>query len=408
MTVKTINALCFLLPFVSQVFNLQNVVRVVYASRPMVEVIAYGSLCLLFLGIIINVKNSKGFSKTARLWLVFFIFYYAFAILASVIHDNPANILASIIPVIYVLAFYVYLSDSDNRMLFGKVALISLIASSILSIYLYKLNWSVETNGIHIYSLGRAGGVYGDANETALVSIIAFIFVYRDYNPTKTILKFLKVILLLIIIYNLIITYSTTGFVAFVISFILLNYKYFKPKRMLFVIVLTLLFYFVILNLKDLTSGLDLSTPQRDKINNIVNILTFNTSEVDSSGRDRLLANLLKYVFENPIIGNGVGFTFLVKGHNTFFGVWADAGIFTFLVFMIMLGNYFKNTFKSLPDVRYFVLPILIVLCLFMISLQSVITKGYIMALFIYIAYLLDGEKSVEEMKLNTGDIFYK
>ncbi len=120
MNIKIINAFCFLLPFVVSVFNLQNLVRIYYPVEAIVQSIAYGSLLLLILGMVINIHKSTGFSNTAKLWIVFFIFYYSFGTLASAVHDNPANILASIVPVIYMLGFYVYLSDPQNRKLFRE------------------------------------------------------------------------------------------------------------------------------------------------------------------------------------------------------------------------------------------------------------------------------------------------
>lgn len=402
MNSKIINAFCFLLPFVGQVFNAQNLAGI-YFSRTIIELIAYGSVGLLVLGIIINVKKCENLSKTAGLWIVFFILYYAFGILAVVVHDNPANILSSLIPVIYMLAFYVYLSTPENRKLFGYVALISLTASSVLGIYLFRINWSLLVGGIYQYNLDRSEGVFGDASSCALVSILAFIFIYEYFKPTKIIMKYLKVILLTILLYSLVITFSTTGYFAFVITFVLINHKYFTPKRMIFAIILFFLFYFTLLNLTDLISGLDLSTHQRDKVINIVNLLTLNTSEVDNSGRDHLLANLLNYVYESPIIGNGIDFTISIKGHNTFIGIWADAGIITFFMFLLLLSIYFKNAVKTIPNVRFFVLSILVCLIVFMASSQSVINQGYLMAIFVYIGYILDENISFKETKLNTS-----
>ena len=121
-----------------------------------------------------------------------------------------------------------------------------------------------------------------------------------------------------------------------------------------------------------------------------MNLLTFNVDEVNKSGRDDLVVNLLNYISKNPIVGNGIDFAISIHGHNTLLGVWVDAGIITFFIFLFMLGNYFKNAIKSTPDIRYFVLPILFVMCVFMLSLQSIINQGYLIALFIYIGYLVD------------------
>jgi O-antigen ligase len=403
MNIKIINALCFLLPFVGQVFNLQAVVKLFY-SDTYAQILAYGSLILLIIGIVINLKQIGEFSKTARIWLVFYICYYAFATIATGIHGISGNILASFVPVIYMLGFYVYLSIPQNRKLFGRVALLALVVSSIWSIYLYKINWSIDTAGIHIYDLGRAAGFYGDAGRCALVSILAFIFVSKKYNPTKIILKFLKPIILILIFYNLILTFATTGLFAFVIVFVLLNHKYFTPKSMLITIILVPMFYFTLINLNNIVAGYDLSTAQQDKVNNIVNLLTLNINEVDSSGRDELLANALNYVYKNPIIGNGIDFGVSIRAHNTLVAVWADAGIFTFLVFLFMLGNYFKNAIKCPPNIRYFSLSILFSLIIYMLTSQSVINQGLEMVIFVYLGYIIDENHFSNLTDLNTNE----
>jgi len=178
---------------------------------------------------------------------------------------------------------------------------------------------------------------------------------------------------------------------VFIISLIMLNYKFFTGLRMIIGLALLPVVYLVLANLNTLTADLNLVGQQRDKINNIVNIVTFNTDKVDDSGRNELVMKLINdYVLENPIVGNGVDFAISQHAHNTIIGVWADAGIFALIFFLFMLGRYFLETLTSSPDIRYFVLPMLLTLCIFMLSLQSVINQPYIMALFVYIGYLVD------------------
>ena len=285
MKTNVLNIVCFLLPFVGTVFNIQ-LFAFLFISENISQFIAYSFIGLLIIGIIINIKKHGEFSKTAKLWIVYYIVYFVFATLASAIHDNPANILASIIPLIYVLAFYVYLSIPENILIFRKVALISFVASTILAIYLYKIQFDLEIGGFYIY-LDRAQGVFGDANNTALIANIAFVFLYKLYRPKKTILKIFKLVLLGLVLYCLILTYSTTGLLVFIITLVMLNHKFFTPKRTLIAGILVPLFYLTLINLDTLTADLNLVGQQHDKINNIVNVLTFNTAKIDDSGRDR-------------------------------------------------------------------------------------------------------------------------
>lgn len=396
---KKIHILLFMVPFVVSTFNLQVFVTQL-VSHNLAQLIAYGMMGFLILGMILLIKKTGPFSTTARLWIPFYLAYYCFAILANAIHGTQAAILKSIIPTIYFFGFFVFLSVPEYRKVFRKVALFSFVTSSILCIYLFNINFSIDEGGIYMYKIDRAGGVFGDANNAALVAIVAFIFMFKDYKSPTVLKKIFKVVILLVMLYTLFITFSTTGFFVFSITFLILNYKFFNPRQFLLILVLAPMFYLTMINLDTLTSGMNLTEHQKFKINNVVNLLTFNTDKVDNSGREDLVEHLLEYVYQNPFIGNGVDFAIGMRGHNTIIGVWADAGIFTLLIYLTMLFVYFRNTMTTPKDTRFFVLPILMVLCIFMLSLQSVINQPYLMALFVYLGYLID-EKNNQDKFLN-------
>jgi O-antigen ligase len=386
---KLANIICFLMPFVISTFNAQVFVTV-FISNTLAQLIAYGNIGLLIAGIFLNIKKIGQFSETAKLWGIFYVVYYVFAIIASAYHDNPAQVAKSIIPTIYFFAFYIYLSIPENRKLFQKVATAAFVLSSLLCIYLFKINFSIDHGGIYQYRIDRAGGVFGDANNAALVAILSFIFLFKNYNPVEKWKKIVKLSILAAMLYCLFLTFSTTGFFVFAISMVMLNHKFFTPKRIFLVAILLPVFYIAMINLNTLTSGINLTEHQRFKINNIVNLLTLKTDEVDSSGRNELLANLLEYVYESPYMGNGVDFAIGQRGHNTIVGVWADAGILALIIFLYLLFTYFKNAWKAPPEIRFFTIPILIAMCIFMLSLQSVINQPYLVALFVYLGYLID------------------
>ena len=385
--------ICFLVPFVTTVFNLQMLTTKL-VSFVIAQMMAYGNLALLFLGIALIIRKHGNYSNTSKLWIIYYVIYFVFATLASAIHYNPANILVSIIPFIYVFAFHVYLSIPENRKVFRNAAVWSFFFSGVVSIYLFNINFDLSRGGIYEYTMDRSQGVYADANNTALAAIITYILVYKLYRPETYLFKIIKLVVLAITLYGLFITFSNTGFMVFIICFVILNHKFFTGLKLILGLALIPVLWIGLANLNTITADMDLVGQQRDKINNIVNIVTFNTDKVDDSGRNELLMHLIKdYVFENPIIGNGVDFAISQHAHNTIIGVWADAGIFTLLFFLLLLARYFHQTIKSPPDIRYFVLPMLFAMCIFMLSLQSVINQPYLMALFVYMAYLIDDQE---------------
>lgn len=388
---------CFLFPFVSVIINFQ-MFSAIFISHALSQLIAYGNLGLLIVGIGLVITKRGELSKTVRLLIIYFLIYFSFAILASGIHYNPADILANTVPLFYVTAFYYYLSDVNNRRIFKNVAIISLVISAILTIHLYNINFDVENLGYSKYKVDRAQGVLGDANMAALFAIIAFIFLSKLYNPKKYFYKILKSVLLIIVFYSLYLTFSTTGFLVFIISLVILNYNFFTGIKLILAIIIVPVLYIALINLNTITADFDLRGQQRDKITNLVNVLTFNTEEIDDSGRNELVTRLLKdHVFVNPILGNGLGFGMSKRAHNTLVGVWADAGIFTLLFFLFMLFKYFTNAINSPSNIRFFVIPILFTICVFMLSLQSIINQGHLMTLFVYLGYLID-EKNEDEL----------
>jgi O-antigen ligase len=396
---KLVIHLCFLIPFVITALNLQ-VLCTYFISVTLAQLIAYANMGLITLGTVLVIKFRGELSKTARLWIIFYIIYFVFAILAGALNNNNANILLAIIPFMYTLGFYYYLSLIENRFLFEKVALISFVLSCGICIYWNSINFDLDYQGVHKYVVDRAQGVYGDANNMALVTIISFIFVYKIFKPIKRLFKLLRLFLLCVIFYSLFITFSNTGFMVFIISIVMLNLKIFKGIKLVFGILLLPVIYFLLLNLNNLTANIDLVGQQRNKVNNIVNILSFNFDEVDDSGRGELAAEIIYYINENPLIGNGVEFGNRHQAHNTYLGVWVDAGLFSIVFFLFMLGKHFQKALESPPDIRFFAIPILIALCMFMLSLHSVINQPYLMATIIYLGYLVDFHSEETERKL--------
>lgn len=126
------------------------------------------------------------------------------------------------------------------------------------------------------------------------------------------------------------------------------------------------------------------------KIENIENLFSFNLKNVDSSGRMELLENLLEKIFENPFLGNGIGFGNELRGHNTIIGVWADAGIIALVFFLLVLFTYFSNTLKLQKKEKYYLLAIEITLFIYMLSLQTVINQPYLICLLVWMGFKID------------------
>jgi O-antigen ligase len=395
---KNIIYFCFLFPLISNILNLQAFIAL-FINDVIGLYFAYINLSLITLGILLLLNKTGPLSRTSKLWFFFYMFYYSFGILAMELHSNYTPLIRTFIPVLYFFGFFMFLSINYHRELFLKTAAISFLITSFLLIYFVKINFDLDSNGISLYKLDRPGGVYGDANNAALASIITYIFFNKFYTPKNTATKYLKIFIILIISYSVFLTFSTTGMFAFMIILFVTNLNFFTKERIILLFISLFLVITAVVNLKKLTADMDLTPGQRLKIDTLVNVVSLNTKKVNNSGRGELLENLLKFVYENPILGNGIDFGSEQHGHNTYIGIWADAGIFTFLLFIIILIIFISKSLKANKNIRYFNLSLMIALCIFMMSLQTIINQPYLIVLFPYMGYLIDENLETQTIK---------
>ena len=390
---KLLVYICFYWPIASSVLNFQGLVNV-FISNSLSQQLAYFNVLLILVGIFFIKKDRDNLSKTNKIWFVFYLLYYCFALLASGIHGFGSAILATFVAPIYFIGFYFLLSDPDQLKPFFKILTILFVIASVFTIYLYQIQFNMDDHGILARGVDRAEGLYGDANNAALVSIIAYILFDKFYNPSHIIFRLFKILTLVVIFYSLFLTFSTTGLFVFSIIFFISNYKFFTGLRIAILGILVALLYVGIFSLKSQTKNLNLSAHQIHKIDNIINLMTLNLDKVDNSGRGDLIENILPYLYENPFIGNGVDFSVVMRGHNTYLNIWVDAGLFTFLFFIFMLCFYFLRAFSLDPEQRYFALSILTVLYIFMFSLQTVINQPNLIVLIVLVGYTIDYNRS--------------
>lgn len=386
---KLIISITFYWPFICSCLNIQNILSI-FVSDNLAQKIAYANLILLLLGSFLIRNKIADKSKTAKLWFVFYFLFYSFGLLAIGVYGFKTSIIASLIPVFYVIGFYFLLSNKKYFDLSFKVIAITFVISAILTIILQQLNFSMDVQGIKEWDVDRAGGVYGDANNAALANIIAFLFFNKVFTPKRKTIQIIKLLILALIFYSLFLTFSTTGLFTFTVVLLITNYKYFNGIKIVVLSIFIFIFYAGIFSLKNQTNTLGLSEAQTDKIDNIVNVLTFNIEKIDNSGRGQLVENILYYLNKSPIIGNGINFSVAMRAHNTYIGIWVDSGIITFLFFLYVLSQMMFKSFLLEHKTKYFSIGVLITLYIFMISLQTILNQPYLIILFVFICYLID------------------
>ncbi|WP_282123442.1 O-antigen ligase family protein [Algibacter mikhailovii] len=381
--------ICFIWPLISSILGIQLLVGE-FRILSNAEIVNYSNALLVLIGLFVIYKDIDTPSKTAGLWFIFYILFYGFGLLSVGLSNFDAPIARTLLTLIYFTSFYFFISNDANCLLFFKIFTFSLVVSAFTTLYLFKINYDFDYHGVVPWGVNRAGGLYADANNAALVSILAYFFFNYFFVPINKLQKGLKYFVLIIIFYSLVVTFSTTGLSTFIILFIINNHKFFKGFKLIIFGVVGLALYSSLFLIQSYTSQLNLTEAQTNKVNNLINVLTLNTNEVNNSGRGELMENFMINIYNSPVIGNGIDFSVVKRAHNTYLVVLGDAGILTFIFFIFVLVTYVVKSLKLKNRMRIFCFSIILTLCIFMISLQSVINQTYLIILFVFIGYVID------------------
>jgi hypothetical protein len=404
--------LLFIIPLLVDLTNIQNILSVLLlGNETIIRFIAYGNIIVLTTGLIIllNRYNLAQYHipGLSRLWIAFFMIYFIFALFANIYHEtDPYDMHQIIITFLFFFSYTLFFLFTQNITLIIRVLMFGFFLTSILNILFHFLNFSLDHGGITIFKLERGGGVYGDANNSALASLLAFIFLNYSIKTTSITEKALKALAMGICVYSLYISFSKTSLIIFPLVFALAFFKDFDEKK-----IRTLIFTLplLILGVTHAFSRINISEEQKERIFSILNLITLETSKVDFSERDVLLANMLNKINESPVIGWGVQFSNEIRGHNTIIGVWADAGFIVFIFFLILLFSFMNGALKQKKNTRYFSISVLACVYIYMLSLQTIINQPYIIVLFSLLSSLYyltnpDTLLNINKLKIETNN----
>lgn len=376
--------LLFLIPLLIDLTNIQNILSLIIGNETIIRTIAYGNIIILLVGLIIFFHRFNVAQYTIphlnKLWISFFMIYFIFALFANVYHDTqPFYVHQVLTSILFFISFTMFFMFEKNITLVIKVLTVGFLLTAILNIYFTYINFSLDHGGLTVFKIERSGGVYGDANNSALASLLAFIFLNYSFTAISFLMKLLKALALGLCVYSLYISFSKTSLLIFPLIFALAFFKDLDEKKIR-TLILTL--PLLILAISHFLSKISITEEQKERLFSIINLISLETSKVDFSERDVLLANMLQKINESPIIGWGVQFSSEIRGHNTIFGVWADAGFIVFVYFLFLLISFFNGALQQKKNTRYFSISILVCVYIYMLSLQTIINQPYIIVLF--------------------------
>lgn len=392
--------LCVCTAFVYYTLNVQYFLAL-FISDTISQIGAYTILSLGVITYIFLLLNEKRKQKPIliHLWRLFFLIYLVVGFFANSLHHYYSPpFLKILIPFFFFLSFSEYLINPLRRLLFLKLATITFCVSNALLIYFQSINFSIDHSGIYEYEIARAGGVQGDANNATLVALLSLVLLYNFWKPKIIFFKIVRFLCIIMALYAMLLAFSKTGIVILILIFFIQQLKKITVKRLLILFVVLPVSLLILLQ-SALNSDL-LTQNQQDRLENVMNIITLNVDKVDSSHRDTLLLNMLDYVFENPILGNGLYFSTDIRGHNTIIGVWADSGIFAFIMLLCIIAVYIRSSLRLTGEKKVMALSIILILTFYMLSLQTVINQPYLIGIFVFLCYFVTTKTKKEHNEI--------
>lgn len=360
-------------------------------------VINYGAfLCLLVAFIYSSPftqhnNNLVVFFKKNLKFSGFILLFYAISVIVSMVYMNydplftvlPSLIRCTISLLVFNWLFsYILYNGLINTYIKIFVVIFTVATSSIFILkfsgvelsYLVDSDLQVPNSDI----IGRSSGFFINANVAAQFALYAIVFLlyYLQKKQLKFMLRILIYISLAMCIYSVFLTFSTTGFINLLLIFAYFIFMKYDSKMkfifhsIVFVVVFQVLLL-GLLNSKDaLYTKYDLPKIQQEKIDNMLNVVSFNDSKkIDYSYRDQLIDRGLAKIEVRPYFGYGAGeFTMgILNGfgiHNNYLQIIGEAGIFMLIFYLITCFNLLKRCYNTKTKAINFLLTSIVLISL--------------------------------------------
>ncbi len=307
------------------------------------EYIIYFTLLIVMLFIYLYKRQNLIFDKQIFYWV---IFYFSLNLLYLNFTGIGSVEFRFMIPVIMIIPLFLALSllyslDDENLTITRKSIIYAFLISIPLIIFDFVspgffVNTKIED--------ARAVATYGNANIVGAVLIVGLILSI-DIIPKK-----FRVIYILYIFMGILVTFSRSNIMLFLLILAVMSFQNKITKKLFFFIIIFIFSFFIFL-LFDGQSFLE----QNFGIvfnDNIVQRLAFfigdsGAKSYGMSERQQVLNAALNMFYESPFYGNGFASTRLwnyhVGPHNTIALTLAEFGVFGFLIVPLLL---FVSTYK--------------------------------------------------------------
>lgn len=251
----------------------------------------------------------------------------------------------------------------------------------------YELDYNLSENNLrNLFS--RPSGIDGNANNASIRANIGMMFSLFWINKSRRLSN--KVFFLLIfcaLSIAVFMTFSNTGMISAIAIIVVFHYKFnYRNGINVKLMVAFVALFFIVFPLLLINLNIDYSKIQKQKIENIVNILMLDINEVDYSMRDTKVASSFVAIRKNPITGQGIGvFRNRYSSHNTFLMIIGDSGVFALLMYLFLLVLCVIYGLKRRGDPMAF----LIMAWAVLIGLNSMANHNIITRIYILLPLLL-------------------
>lgn len=340
-------------------------------------------LLIFFIVVIYYIKYKIDFPIESPLfiWLFYFLSMNIIYFIASPVGTEEFALFKVIIFLIFIYIYMILLFELDDENLTvtrRTLIVIAVIASISLGIDNFNPGFFNLLGNYEVVQ-GRAASFYRNANYAG-ASMVILLILSIDMVPKKY-----RTFFIIIIFFGVLFTMSRSNLMIFsLIIFILFLQKKLYASHLL-ISVSTIIVFLIWLS----TSGFDTLSEKynievTENMKNRINFFADNkhADTSDMNERKEVLQYALEIFTDKPIFGDGFGATILwehrVGPHNTFAMLWADQGLFGFLLipllFFLSTANIFKYGTKEQKQLAVLAMLIFTFSCFFSHDILSAVT----------------------------------
>jgi len=426
----------FTIYIIITILNLNISFDLILGNSSFSALLYYSSIVSILISFLISIYKPLQdvkfiFGKLSK-FILFFYILYLLSFISGLISDN-FKYLDIYLPIVlksvlmvgvfsWLFSFILVHNQMQNYIKWlAIIIIISIFSIPILKYLNIEISYLLYTELLND-DIGRASGVFGNANIAAQFCVFGLIFIlYYFHNVTKKYYKLGLLLILLVIFYSLYLTFSNTGFLnALVVIFLFFIFKS-RSKFYLFcklVLIFILVQIFIIPLLKDFVDEYyisnDIPKIQQEKIDNFINIIDFaNTNKqenVDYSFRDKLALKGWEKINQNPLIGSGLGSFSVdldsgVGIHNSYLQVMGETGILVFIIYLFIFIRFVYNQVvqNQLDYNKFLVLAVLFSISIYMLSSHDVLYSERLLLFLVFIKIVYLNKKYFNNKKICFG-----